>query len=155
MVGMHTSGFDRLVQALDAYSATWPQLKVLIQIGSSKYQPRHALAFKFKEDIQEDIRMADIVVSHGSVGILDALRQRKHLIVVPRQSRYGECIDDHQIPFSLALSARAGFPVITDIADLGATLDALKVSQPPKPFEMQSPTRLFDELDCYLRNLAE
>ena len=153
MVGMHTSGFDRLVKALDEYAGARPGLEVVIQSGSSSYQPTHAKDFAYKESLQEEIQRADLVVSHGSVGFFDAVKLGKRLIVVPRRSEFGEHIDDHQVGFAQIFSLRYGFPVVLDIADLGGMLDKVSQEPPPQAFPIGVATGLHSELSRFLATL--
>ena len=154
MTGMHTSGFDRLVRALDGYALEHPDRDVLIQAGSSKYRPRKAGAFAYKADLREEIDAADIVVSQGSIGFLDALRLGKRLVVVPRLERFGEAIDDHQVAFSRSFSARYGFPVVMEISDLGRAIDQAATGPAPRAILFESASPLHGELAAYLAGLA-
>ena len=52
-VGTHTQGFDRLVRALDEWAGTTSEL-VVIQAGSSLYEPRHADWFHFDSPARID-----------------------------------------------------------------------------------------------------
>lgn len=155
MVGMHTAGFDRLVKALDEYAARHPERDVLIQKGSSPYQPRYARSFDFKPHLRDEIAAAEAVVSQGSVGFLDALRAGKRLVVAPRLARFGEIIDDHQVRFAQSFSARYGFPVVSDMAALESALEGALRGPAPKAMEAQAPTGLQKELERYLARLGE
>ena len=72
---------------------------VFAQIGNSDYIPKK---FKYKdflnpEDYKKVLEMADVVISHGGTGsIINAIKLSKPTIVIPRQSKYGEHLDDHQ-----------------------------------------------------------
>lgn len=154
MVGMHTSGFDRLVEALDRYAGRHPELEVVVQSGHGRYRPGHARAFAFKDGLAEDIGRADVVVSQGSVGFFDALRLGKRLVVVPRQARFGEAIDDHQVDFARGMARRHGFPVVLDIAGLEEALDAVRSAPPPAPVPLGAPTGLHRDLRAFLASCS-
>lgn len=153
MVGMHSAGFDRLVEALDAYAGRHPEAEVVIQAGSSRYRPRHARAFAFKTDLDAELAAAGLVVSHGSIGFLDALRRGKRLVVVPRLARFGEVIDDHQVRFSERFGMRYGFPVVLDVAGLDAAIGGALASPAPAPIGAAVETGLHKELRAYLDGL--
>lgn len=154
MVGMHTSGFDRLVKALDEYAGNRPEAEVVIQSGSGRYVPVHARAFGFKDSLKAEIEQADLVISHGSIGFFDALRLGKRLIVVPRLARFGEIIDDHQVGFAQACSISYGFPVVLEISELAATLDRIASEPAPSAIMVGKPTGLHRELAAYLAGLS-
>jgi UDP-N-acetylglucosamine transferase subunit ALG13 len=50
---------------------------------------------------------SDVVISHGGVGsLLACLDQGKVPFVLPRESRFQEHVDDHQVAFSKFAAAR-------------------------------------------------
>ncbi|WP_182434315.1 glycosyltransferase [Clostridium sp. AM49-4BH] len=54
---------------------------------------------------EEYIKNCDILVSHSGVGtIMTGLKYRRKIIVVPRLSKYGEHIDDHQTQIAQSFS---------------------------------------------------
>ncbi|KAF9227618.1 glycosyl transferase [Gyrodon lividus] len=74
--------------------------------------------WKFKSSIQDDIERADLVISHaGSGTILDALRSRKPLIVVPNST----LLDNHQEELASKLG-NLGHLRATSTHDLAATI---------------------------------
>ncbi|MCL4294099.1 MAG: beta-1,4-galactosyltransferase [Anaerolineae bacterium] len=105
-VGTHHQGFNRLVQAMDELAARLDE-PVVIQRGSSSYEPQHAENFQFATGphMAQLTAEARVVVSHAAAGaIIVALRQGKPLIVVPRLQRFGEVVDDHQLQLAAALA---------------------------------------------------
>lgn len=117
LVGLHAAGFDRLVQAADQLAASLPE-QVIIQKGSSTYEPRHAASFAFAsaEQIEQLAAEARLIVTHAAAGsILLAARLGKPLVLVPRQKRYGEALDDHQQQLARTLAARYNIPVVSEV----------------------------------------
>lgn len=154
MVGTHSTGFDRLVAALDEYARLHPGEEVVIQAGNGLHRPLHARTFAFKASLKEDIARADLVVSQGSIGFLEALELGKRLVVVPRLARFGEAIDDHQVLFAQNFSRRFGFPVVLDIAELGTALERAATGPAPASIRAGEPTGLHRDLSAYLEGLA-
>jgi UDP-N-acetylglucosamine transferase subunit ALG13 len=123
-VGTHEQPMDRLFEALDRLVATGVLTEpVVAQVGHSAYSstrfPTHRmLAF---DVLQEHLRAARIIISHGGPAtIMQAFAVGKVPVVVPRQSRFGEHIDDHQVRFASRIADRA--LVVLDVATLGDVL---------------------------------
>lgn len=99
-LGSQKFPFDRLLQELDrlieAGVITEP---VFAQTGYSTYAPQHfsAQAFLDRDSFSAKMREADTVITHAGTGaIIGAVKAGKKVIAVPRLSRYGEHVDDHQ-----------------------------------------------------------
>lgn len=106
-VGTHRQGFDRLVQPMDELTAVLGE-QVVIQRGSSTYEPRHAEHFQWttSQRMEQLTQTARVVVTHAAAGaILLALHHRRPLVVIPRSRRCGEHVDDHQYQLARALDA--------------------------------------------------
>jgi UDP-N-acetylglucosamine transferase subunit ALG13 len=121
-VGTHEDPFDRLLKALDELPGDEP---VVIQSGYSTWVPHRATVEPMMPyaRIQALMEEARIVVTHGGpASIMQALAHGKVPIVVPRQSAFGEHVDDHQVRFSKRIADRV--LVVIDIADLAPTIAA-------------------------------
>ena len=100
-LGSQKFQFNRLIKAVDQQVAdgkiTTP---IFAQTGASDYLPQN---FPFqnyldRDDYIEKINQSAIVVTHGGTGaIVGAVKKGKKVIAVPRLSKYGEHVDDHQI----------------------------------------------------------
>jgi len=74
-------------------------------------------------DFEGMIASATVVVTHGGPGtILTASRYDRPLILVPRQHRFGEHVDDHQVRFCRRIGEAQGLPVVEDMTTLGAAI---------------------------------
>jgi UDP-N-acetylglucosamine transferase subunit ALG13 len=112
----------RSVDALDVDD------ELVVQYGASSYVPRSASARKFMTypDVLENMRRARIVIAHGGVGsILTAIHAGKHPVVVPRERRYSEAIDDHQGELASRLAERGVLTVVTDLRELASRIEAV------------------------------
>lgn len=116
-VGNHYLGFDRLVKKMDEIAATTRE-KVIVQNGSTRYEPVHCEYFDFVEyrKMQQLNREARMIVSHSGVGsILTALELNKPMILVPRLKRFNEVYDDHQLEIAEALAGYRSIRVVYDV----------------------------------------
>lgn len=99
-LGSQKFQFNRLLKAVDDLIEKGIITDdVFAQIGYSDYQPQHYHFEKFldREQFAEWEWKADIVITHGGTGaIIGAVKKGKKVIAVPRLSKYGEHVDDHQ-----------------------------------------------------------
>jgi UDP-N-acetylglucosamine transferase subunit ALG13 len=114
-VGTHTAQFDRLVRAADAYARATSE-EVVVQRGASAVETTVARSFDFCDPVEMErlIRWSRVVVCHGADTILDVLRAGKPVLAVPRQERFGEHLNDHQVDFARALAERGWIAVIEE-----------------------------------------
>ncbi|HFU4217337.1 TPA: glycosyltransferase [Streptococcus suis] len=123
-VGTHEQPFNRLIKEIDLLKKDGVLTdEVFIQTGFSTYEPKYCewknlLSYS---EMEEYMSKADIVVTHGGPAtFMDALSKGKKTIVVPRQKKYNEHVNDHQVEFVTFLSEK--FPtleVITEIHEIG------------------------------------
>lgn len=100
-LGSQRFQFDRLLKALDDMVGDGRITEELFaQTGYSDYLPQH---YKYKQFLDRDEFLnwqdkCDIVITHGGTGaIVGALKKGKKVIAIPRLSKYGEHVDDHQL----------------------------------------------------------
>jgi len=94
-------GFERLVKAVDNAAPSFlPDTQIFAQISHSHYKPKN---FQFVHNLEKHqfdkyFQNASAIISHAGMGtILMALQNRKPLLVMPRLSRFGEAVNDHQL----------------------------------------------------------
>src|SRR5271157_3416099 len=100
--------------------------QVILQIGYTNYKPINADYFDFKnssDEIKQLNRAARVVVSHAGVGsILTAIDEKTPVIIVPRQKKFNEHIDDHQLEIAKTISDNKNLIVAYNIEDLDELL---------------------------------
>lgn len=113
-VGTHEQQFDRLIKEVDYLKKNkFINEDVFIQTGFSEYIPQYCQHSKFLsyEEMTEYIENARIIITHGGpASFLSVLSAGKSPIIVPRQEKYGEHVNDHQVDFSTQLIER-GYPI--------------------------------------------
>lgn len=127
-VGTHEQPFDRLVSAADGLVEDGTlQEGVFVQTGYCTYEPKHCEWKRFvpASEMQERMKTADVVVTHGGPSsFIEAMVAGKVPVVVPRSSKYGEHVNDHQEAFVRIVAERLGGIVpVYDVADLGPAID--------------------------------
>ncbi|MGH3427786.1 MAG: glycosyltransferase [Mycobacteriales bacterium] len=127
-VGSHpTFRFDRLLRALETIADR--ELVVQFGPGEPPAGAREAVAWMTLEEIVDHMDRASHVVSHAGVGTILCAIQTGHVpIVLPRQQRFGETVDDHQLEFARAIEKTEHVIVVEDAEQLSSALR----SAPPK-----------------------
>jgi UDP-N-acetylglucosamine transferase subunit ALG13 len=138
--------FRRLVERLVAVVP--PDVEVLWQTGATDVAdlPIEARATVPNAELDAAIAEADVVVGHSGIGsAIAAFEAGRCPVLVPREHRHGEHVDDHQRQIAGELSAR-GLAVTTSAADLewshvleAASLRAVAGEAPA--FELRRPAR--------------
>ncbi len=126
-VGTDTHDFSRLVKQADELASIVDD-QVVIQIGQSTYEPLNAKWFRFTdaETIENHYRTADVIVTHAGAGsIINALKNGKTPIVVPRLKSFGEHVNDHQLDLARTLSTHGKVVMLTDVSELQAAVERL------------------------------
>lgn len=135
-VGTHEQQFDRLIKKVDELKQDGlVQEEIIIQTGFSTYKPQHCRWSKlipYREMI-ENVQNARIVITHGGpASFIMPLQMGKVPIVVPRQQKFDEHINDHQLEFAREVEKRQkNIIVVEDIGQLETSIcnyDALKDS---------------------------
>jgi len=102
-VGTHEQPFDRLIQCVDKLAQEKIiDDKIVIQTGFSRYIPQFCEYRQFfpYSDMIQFIENAGIVITHGGPSsFIPALERGKIPVVVPRQKKFGEHINNHQLDF--------------------------------------------------------
>lgn len=100
-VGSQKFQFNRLLMKIDELIKSGViNEPVYAQIGASDYLPQNYEFEKFldRSSFADRLESSDIVITHGGTGvIITAVKKGKKVIAVPRLSKYGEHVDDHQL----------------------------------------------------------
>lgn len=126
-VGTHEQPFNRLIEKMDELIANGDiKEKVVIQYGFSTYEAKHCEMHKMMsfDEMQQTFKGARIVITHGGPSsFVEALQYGKVPIVVPRQLKFNEHVNNHQVDFTKLISERMNNIVpVYDINDLGQTI---------------------------------
>ncbi len=81
--------------------------KVFAQTGYSDYKPKNYKFNKFlnRDEFNDIMSKCDKVITHGGTGaIIGAVKNGKKVIAIPRLSKYGEHVDDHQLQITKQFS---------------------------------------------------
>lgn len=122
--------FDRLVEVVDqVVEKGYLSDNIFAQIGNSVNKPRN---FQYVVSLELDayercFSEASAIISHAGMGTITmALRHQKPLLVMPREKKYGEIINDHQIHTAEAFAKKGHVQVARNPADFEAKIVKLK-----------------------------
>lgn len=143
-VGTHEQSFSRLIKKIDELVRDGIiDDEVIIQTGYTDYNPqycKHSKMFGFDE-MNELAKKCDVMITHGGpASIFLAQQYGKKPIVVPRESKYGEHVDDHQVLFTKRLYNNNKIILVREMDNIE---EAIEISQQNKEFMFQSKTNLF------------
>jgi|SRR6185312_696026 len=121
-----TLPFDRLVSMVAELESRGklPE-RVVIQTGAGGIRPagietHESLSF---EQIQDELRRADIVICHAGTGsLITALREGCRVVAVPRQAALKEVYDDHQVEIAESFAVRGLVEVANNPEELAEAL---------------------------------
>lgn len=121
-VGTHEQQFNRLIKEIDNLKQLGKiSDEVFIQTGYSDYIP---ISCKWKkmigyDEMNEYMKKARIIITHGGPGsIFQCLNYKKTPIVIPRNPKYDEHVDNHQVEFARRLHKKKSIISVEDIGEL-------------------------------------
>ncbi|WP_289128228.1 glycosyltransferase [uncultured Clostridium sp.] len=126
-VGTHEQPFNRLIEYIDKLRGNQIiKEDIIIQIGFSTYEPKYCKWSKLYsyEQMNQYVKEARIVITHGGPSsFIMPLQLGKIPIVVPRQSKYNEHVNNHQLDFANAVEKRQGNIIVVEkITDLSENI---------------------------------
>ena len=130
-----------------------------MQIGYSTYEPKYCNWDKLIpfQDMNKYIEEARIVITHGGpASFIAPLRIGKIPVVVPRQKKFDEHVNDHQLEFCKAVEERMGnIIVVEDISNLWDIIDNYESLCKDKTLDSGNHNKLFNEqLEKIVRELG-
>lgn len=119
-VGTHEQQFNRLIQYIDELKKEQRiNEEVIMQTGFCTYIPQYCQwknLFPYQQML-EFVKNARVVITHGGPSsIMMVLQEGKNPIVVPRQKKYEEHVNNHQLEFAKFLwNRQKNIIVVEDI----------------------------------------
>lgn len=149
--------FDRLVKGVDeAVESGSITEEIYAQIGESSYKPRNFKAVKSldKNIFDSYLHQASYIVSHAGMGTITmALDNNKPLLVMPRQKKYGEVVNDHQVAIAREFEKFGHILAAYKQEDLSEKIQKLK-SFIPQP-RSTSPELVINRIAQFLNHIKD
>lgn len=136
LLGTQNNDFTRLLKAVqENIDNKVIEDEVVVQAGFTKFDSKDMKIFDFidKEKLFELIDKADLIITHGGVGsIIASLKKGKKVIVVPRQKKYGEHVNNHQLQIAKKFEQDGYVKYALDLNELGNIILEMKDFNPKK-----------------------
>ena len=158
-VGTHEQQFNRLIKKIDELKEkNIIKDDVYIQIGYSTYEPKYCQYKKLLsyDEMNDMYHKADIIITHGGpASFMKALELKKIPIVVPRQEKFDEHVNDHQVEFVKLVEERFGNIIgIYNIDNLQDIVVNYRSTVDSKNANVMSNNESFNEkVDFLIKNL--
>ena len=162
-VGTTKYQFPRLLESIDhALTDTSNTESLIVQSGATNYHFQYPHTHQLSEvsfpkllTLLQTCRLA--IIHGGASTIFQALKYSSSLpLVVPRQPKFHEHLNDHQLIFARHLSRKYHFPINLDPDKLSHQIQLLLTSPTPNPHHHQlhcSP-RLITRLNQFISHLT-
>lgn len=125
-VGTQKFQMNRLLSELDSLVGQGVITEeVFAQRGSSDYIPKNFETKEFlsKEEFGKKLSECSLLVTHSGVAtIMEGIKQRKPVVVVPRLAKYGEHVDDHQKQIAESFSEKKFVLTCPESESLGSVI---------------------------------
>lgn len=118
--------FDRLILAMDEWTAANGRDDVFAQIGNGSFQPKSMRFVRrlSQSEFNEAMATADVIVSHAGMGtVITAGRLGQPVVLLPRIFEWGEHTSAHQIATANWLRSKTGIFVADTDGELPAAID--------------------------------
>ncbi len=133
-VGTSPFQFNRLLEIVDLMVRdALIDDSVFGQIGFSSYKPKF---FEYSELVEKDefdekFESAAGIISHAGMGtILAAMTMQKPIVIVPRQKKYREHVNDHQVSTAAAMVKSGAILIASDRESLIKAIEDFRTFVP-------------------------
>lgn len=101
-VGNNKQSFKRFFKKFEDIYNKIPKEKpkVICQIGHTDYRNQEFKIIKFTEKklFNQLVRKSDLFISHAGAGsVIDSINNKKIPVLLPREKKYNEHVDNHQV----------------------------------------------------------
>lgn len=110
---------------------------VIAQIGNTKFESNKIkiIKFTYQNQMEELIKSADIIITHGGVGtIIEGINLGKKIIAVPRLKKYKEHVNDHQLQIIQNFNDNGYIIGVNSVDEIGSAIEKIK-SFVPKQYK--------------------
>jgi len=155
LLGTQHNEFKRLIKEVEKIIQNGNiKEKVIVQAGFTKYESDLMEIFDMipKEKMEELKEKASYIITHGGVGsIVSSVEKGKKVIAVPRYSKYGEHVNDHQIDIVNAFNSRGYIIGVNEVDELENAIERLEQFLPVE--YSSNSNKLVEIIENYIDNI--
>lgn len=149
-VGTHEQPFNRLIEYIDNLKRDgFINEEVIMQTGYCTYEPKYCKWDKLLpyNEMVKNVADARIVITHGGpASFIMPLQIGKTPIVVPRQKKFNEHVNDHQVEFAKAVAEKMGTIIlVNDINELKQIIENYEGIVDGMPSGMKNNNKAFNQ----------
>ena len=155
LCGTQKQDFSRLINEVAVLA---DEYDIIVQGGHNNYQSDKMTLLNFisPNKLQQLYEQAEVVITHAGAGsMIQALKNQKKTLAVPRLSKYGEHVNDHQLELSKKLE-ELGYLLVYNDGDNFRDIFEKTKQFIPKPYELhgQILSLIDEELEKIFNNKA-
>lgn len=155
ILGTQDKPFTRIIQSLEKeIKKNNIKEKVIVQAGCTKYDSKYLEIYDYLDmkTFNKYISSADYIITHGGVGsILDSLKKNKKVLVIPREKKYNEHENDHQIQITERFTKMGYILSCRNTSEISKKINQLKEFK-PKQF-ISNNKKLITKIEEYIDNI--
>lgn len=154
LLGTQNNSFHRLLEEVQKNIDNGNiKDKVIVQKGYTKFESKDMVIYDQlpSDEINNLIEQADLVITHGGVGsIVTSIKKEKKVIAIPRQKKYKEHVNDHQLDIIKSFNEMGYIVGLNDVEELG---DAIKNIDKFKPVKfIQDTGKVVEIVENFIDN---
>ncbi len=145
--------FDRLIHAVDEWTALRGRSDVFAQIGKAKYIPKHIRFTEFVDPVEFKhlVESAQLILAHAGIGsIISALESARPIVVMPRRAHFREQRNDHQVATARHFEARRQIIVAYEEQSLAEKIDYALTLRNTERIKMEASPQLVVTIRSFL-----
>ena len=155
ILGTQDKQFPRILKSLEKEIKN-KNIKehVIVQAGCTKYKSKYMEIYDYLDmkSFNNYINDADYIITHGGVGsILDSIKKNKKVLVVPREQKYDEHENDHQIQITERFAKMGYILPCMNTKYISLKIQELKEFKPKK--FVSNNKKLINKIEEYIDNL--
>ena len=155
LLGTQHNEFKRLINEVENNIKSGViKEEVIVQSGFTKYESNLMKIIDMipKEEMEQLKDKASYIITHGGVGsIVSSVEKGKKVIAIPRYSKYGEHVNDHQTDIVRAFNDKGYIIGINEVEELESAIKKLE-SFTPNKYNSNS-NKLTSIIEEYIDNL--
>lgn len=136
LLGTQDNSFERLLKEVEnCIEKNIIKEEVIVQAGNTKYVSNKMKIYDFiaPDKLNELIEKSNYVITHGGVGsIIEAIKNNKKVIAVPRKYEYKEHVNNHQMQIVENFNLQGYIIGLKEVEDLPSAIAKIDNFEPKK-----------------------